>query len=89
MNPKLISYSFGLCSLLWSATVPVKRLWRRAAGHPSPLYSVQGGGPASPQGGPVSYASVSQLNGLLAQLEATSKTTQSDLIKVAHRALED
>lgn len=34
------------------------------------------------QGGPVSYASVSQLNGLLSQLEATSKTTQSDLVKL-------
>ncbi len=39
---------------------------------------------ASPpqQGAAVSYASVSQLNGLLAQLEATSKTTQSDLTKL-------
>ncbi len=35
-----------------------------------------------PQGAAVSYASVSQLNGLLAQLEATSKTTQGDLIKL-------
>ncbi len=31
---------------------------------------------------PVSYASVSQLNGLLAQLEATSKNTQADLTKL-------
>src|SRR6202030_177995 len=38
---------------------------------------------ASPQGaGPVSYASVTQLNGLLEQLEATSKTTQTDLSKL-------
>lgn len=41
---------------------------------------------ASPSGGgaqgPVSYASVSQLNGLLSQLEATSKTTQADLVKL-------
>ena len=36
----------------------------------------------SAQGGPVSYASVSQLNGLLSQLEATSKTTQADLAKL-------
>ena len=34
------------------------------------------------QATPVSYASVSQLNGLLGQLEATSKTTQSDLVKL-------
>ncbi|HEY3974672.1 MAG TPA: hypothetical protein VGM18_16835 [Candidatus Sulfotelmatobacter sp.] len=33
-------------------------------------------------GQPVSYASVTELNGLLAQLEATSKNTQSDLVKL-------
>jgi hypothetical protein len=31
---------------------------------------------------PVSYASVTQLNGLLAQLEASSKSTQADLTKL-------
>jgi hypothetical protein len=31
---------------------------------------------------PVSYASVTQLNGVLAQLEATSKDTQSDLVRL-------
>jgi hypothetical protein len=82
MNPKLISYSFGLCSLLWSAAAFGQTASAPAAGYPGPQYSVQGSGPASPQGGPVSYASVSQLNGLLAQVEATSKTTQSDLIKL-------
>jgi hypothetical protein len=39
-------------------------------------YSVQG------QAGPVSYASVTELNGLLSQLEATSKSTQSDLVNL-------
>ena len=45
-------------------------------------------GPATPasgiggQGAPVSYASVTQLNGLLAQLEATSKNAQADLVKL-------
>ena len=34
----------------------------------------------NPQAQPVSYASVAQLNGLLGQLEATSKRTQSDLV---------
>lgn len=34
------------------------------------------------QGQPVSYASVSELNGLLAQMEATSKNTQADLAKL-------
>ena len=41
-------------------------------------------GPAPPshgaQGQPVSYASVTQLNGLLGQLEATSQKTQGDLV---------
>src|ERR1700750_1248155 len=35
-----------------------------------------------PQGQPVSYASVTQLNGLLSQIEATSKNTQDDLGKL-------
>ncbi len=39
--------------------------------------------PANGQGQqPVSYASVAQLNGLLAQLEASSKNTQADLAKL-------
>jgi hypothetical protein len=48
----------------------------------------QSGAPASPtrgdaQGGqPVSYASMTQLNGLLAQLEENSKSTQADLVKL-------
>jgi hypothetical protein len=48
----------------------------------TPQYSVQGSAstPAA-QGGPVSYASVSQLNGLLSQLEDASKATQADLAK--------
>jgi hypothetical protein len=36
----------------------------------------------APQGAAVSYASVSQLNGLLGQLESASKTTQGDLTKL-------
>ncbi len=49
----------------------------------APQYSVQGtvASAGSPQGA-VSYSSVTQLNGLLAQLEDTSKTTQSDLSKL-------
>jgi hypothetical protein len=43
-------------------------------------YSTQGR--SAPSIEPVSYASVTQLNGLLSQLEATSKTTQSDLVKL-------
>jgi hypothetical protein len=84
MNLKLSSHSFSfwLCSLLWSLTALGQSASAPAAAHPSPQYSVQGSGPASSQGGPVSYASVSQLNGLLAQLEATAKTTQADLTKL-------
>jgi hypothetical protein len=53
------------------------------AGHSDPQYSTQGSvaSAAEPQG-VVSYASVSQLNGLLSQLEATSKSAQSDLTKL-------
>ncbi len=40
------------------------------------------GAAAGPQGQPVSYASVTQLNGLLSQIEATSKNTQADLQKL-------
>jgi DNA repair exonuclease SbcCD ATPase subunit len=44
----------------------------------------QSGPMASPGGaqGPVSYASVSQLHGVLSQLESTSKATQADLVKL-------
>jgi hypothetical protein len=42
--------------------------------------AVGGGQPA--QAEPVSYASVTQLNGVLTQLEATSKATQADLVKL-------
>lgn len=36
----------------------------------------------APQGQPVSYASVTQLNGLLSQIEATSRNTQADLSRL-------
>ena len=49
-----------------------------APGAPSTPYSVQGT-VASAQGAPVSYASVTQLGGLLTQLETTSKAAQGDL----------
>jgi hypothetical protein len=45
---------------------------------PSTQYSVQAT-VASAQGAPVSYASVTQLGGLLTQLETTSKAAQGDL----------
>jgi hypothetical protein len=48
----------------------------------APEYSVQGTAPSGQGTAPVSYVSVAQLNGLLSQLDATSKTTQSDLTKL-------
>ena len=86
MNSKLIfSCSSLLLLLLWTrtafgqsaaATVP--------ASQATPQYSVQGSlasaaAPPLQQGAAVSYASVTQLNGLLAQLETTSKAAQGDL----------
>jgi hypothetical protein len=52
-----------------------------AAGQSGPVAS-SAAGPGGAQGGPVSYASVSQLNGLLSQLETASKSTQADLVKL-------
>src|SRR3984957_13641972 len=52
---------------------------------PSTQYSVQAT-VASAQGAPVSYASVTQLGGLLTQLETTSKAAQGDLtnLRIEH-----
>jgi hypothetical protein len=80
MNTKLTLYSFSLSLLLGSVGA-----LGQATTHTTPQYSVQGtvaSAAQSPQGAAVSYASVSQLNGLLAQLEATSKATQADLTKL-------
>jgi hypothetical protein len=85
MNSKLFACCLGLYSLLFSAVAFAQSAAQPAAAHASPQYSMQGSiAPAalSAQGGPVSYASVSQLNGLLAQLEATSKAAQADLAKL-------
>jgi len=81
MNKQLIAF-FGLSCLFCTAAFGQSR---PASPQASPQYSAQGNiAPValSAQGGPVSYASVSQLGGMLSQLEATSKTTQADLTKV-------
>jgi hypothetical protein len=82
MYPKTIFYSLGLCSLLWSAVAFGQGAAPAAQG--SPQYSAEGSvaSAAQPQGAAVSYASVTQINGLLAQLEATSKATQADFTKL-------
>jgi hypothetical protein len=87
MKPKLIFCSYVLFTLLVGATA-----FGQTAGAPtaapgdqgSPQYSVQGtmASAGSPQGAPVSYASVTQVNGLLGQLETSSKATQADLAKL-------
>ncbi|MGB8583370.1 MAG: hypothetical protein WCD47_21305 [Candidatus Sulfotelmatobacter sp.] len=81
LNLKLAAYSLGLFSLLWSASAFAQTA---AAGGPEGYpYSAQGSDPASAsQGGAVSYASVTQSNELLTQLDATSKTTQADLARL-------
>jgi len=79
MNSKPILYSFGLTLLLGAALAV-----GQSTEHAAPQYSTQGtvASATAPQGGAVSYASVSQLNGLLSQLEAASKSTQADLAKL-------
>jgi hypothetical protein len=81
MTKQFIAF-FGLSCLFCNAAFSQSSL---ASPQRSPQYSAQGNiTPAalSAQGGPVSYASVSQLGGMLSQLEACSKTTQADLTKL-------
>ena len=87
MNFKLIPHSLFLClSTAISTMLLTAGAFGQTAGpsasDPS-KYSAQGGGASgAAQQGAVSYASVSQVNGLLSQLEATSKETQGDLAKL-------
>jgi len=69
---------------MWSGPALGQAAATPAAAHLMPQYSTQGSivSASAPQGGAVSYASVSQLNGLLAQLEAASKATQADLARL-------
>jgi hypothetical protein len=83
MNPKPVLYcSYVLFALLWGANTLAQTAASPVAAPPQ--YSVQGtvASAASPQGEPVSYASVTQLNGLLSQLDVASKATQADLTKL-------
>jgi hypothetical protein len=88
MKSKFISYSFSFTLFGLLSTAPV--IARSAAalvtpeGHAGPQYAVQGSVAASsaPQAAAVSYASVSQVNGLLSQLESASKASQDDLAKL-------
>jgi hypothetical protein len=87
MNSKLIFYCSLWLLLPWTgAAFSQSPAATQPATQAIPQYSVQGSlasaAPPPPQGAAVSYASVTQLNGLLAQLETTSKTTQADLTKL-------
>jgi hypothetical protein len=75
----------GLAYFLWIAAALAQSGPAPAVAPTNVQYSVQGKPAAAvaAQGGePVSYASVSDLNGLLAQLESASKDTQADLVKL-------
>jgi hypothetical protein len=78
------SFSFALSLLVSAGALFGQSAAAGAPANASPQYSVQGtlASAAPPQGAAVSYASVTQVNDLLAQLEATSKTTQDDLAKL-------
>jgi hypothetical protein len=87
----LVAVLLALAALMWTpAAVAQADAGQGAApiGAPAPgslPYPVPGGaGPAagSAQSAPVSYASVTQVNGLLSQLEAGSKNTQADLARM-------
>src|SRR5215471_18657541 len=83
------------CSILMSAHTHVQRMKRNlliscgsylmfvaaAFAQSGPVPSAPAANGGQPQQ-PVSYASVTQLNGLLSQLEATSKDTQADLVRL-------
>jgi len=82
MNLKFRSSTFLLIGSLWAAT----SFGQGSGGpaQPEPQYSTQGNvaSAGGPQGSAVSYASVSQVNGLLTQLESASKAAQIDLAKL-------
>lgn len=86
MNFKPVFYPFVLFGLLWTATVFGQTAGPNAipAAHHGPQYSAPGSVASSGTTGQgiVSYASMSQVNGLLSQLEASSKATQDDLTKL-------
>ena len=74
--------AFSLVTILLGAAALAQSA---APAQPSPQYSMQGAAlvaTSAPQGSAVSYASVTQLNGMLSQLDSTSKGTQIDLAKL-------
>jgi hypothetical protein len=84
MNAKFLARSFGLSSILWTSFVVSQAATPTASTGGTPQNSTQGSiASAQPlQGAPVSYSSVNQLNGMLAQLESASKTALADLARL-------
>ena len=82
MKIKLFSLFLMMPALLGSAMAVGQN--SAAPSNAAAQYSTQGSiaSAAVPPQGAVSYASVTQLNGLLGQVEATSKTTQADLTRL-------
>src|SRR5712672_660807 len=87
MHSKIISYLVRVFVLLCAASVfgpSANAATAATAGPAGPQYSAQGSVASSEASGQgiVSYASMSQVNGLLSQLEASSKAAQADLTKL-------
>lgn len=82
---KLLFQSIVMLTMVWAGSAQSQNSPGTSAGTTGsgPQYSVQGtmASAAGPQGA-VSYASVTELNGLLSQLDNTSKTAQIDLAKL-------
>jgi len=78
-TPILLGLSFFLGTILSCPTVVGQTQETPVPASENQRYSVQG---QAPSGTPVSYASITELNGMLAQLETTSKNTQADLVKL-------
>lgn len=76
MKPAHISRGFAL-TLFLAASCSAQTV-----ATPQTIGQKQVASASAPQGSAVSYASVSELNGLLAQLDANSKATQADLARL-------
>lgn len=80
----MLKLALPLCGAALCIALAAAQSSPTSSGAANAQYSAPGG-PAvgvGQNGQPVSYASVSQLNGLLSQLEDTSKSTQADLGKL-------
>ena len=74
-----LNLALGLASVLCAAAAFGQSQDTPVPASENQRYSVQG---QAPSAAPVSYASLTELNGMLAQLESTSKSTQADLVKL-------